>query len=89
MSEMQSLIKLARSKVPLSGYSGRDVLIKLARTPVPFGQYAGFVVIDLPEDYLFYLQDKGFPAGELGRLMDLALLLKVERLDSLVKPLKL
>ncbi|ANU38768.1 DUF3820 family protein [Vibrio scophthalmi] len=63
-------------------------LIKLARMQMPFGKYAGRVLIDLPEEYLLWFDKKGFPEGELGRLMQLCLALKVEGLDSVVQPLK-
>ncbi|NTS75467.1 DUF3820 family protein [Catenovulum sp. SM1970] len=66
----------------------KNDLIKLARTTMPFGKYSGRVVIDLPEEYLIWFRDKGYPKGELGDLMALALTLKVEGLDTLVKPLK-
>ena len=55
---------------------------------MPFGIYDGKVLIDLPEEYLFWFTRHGFPEGELGRLMQLCLELKVEGLDSLIKPLK-
>ena len=64
-------------------------LLKLARWKMPFGKYAGEVLIDLPEDYLFWFRDQGFPQGELGELMQWCLELKIEGLDTLVKPLKL
>lgn len=67
----------------------KENLIKLARIQMPFGKYAGRVLIDLPEEYLLWF-DKGnkFPEGELGDLMKLCLALKIEGLDSVVKPLK-
>ncbi|MBY7873707.1 DUF3820 family protein [Vibrio fluvialis] len=37
---------------------------------------------------IFYLDKKGFPEGELGQLLQLCLALKIEGLDSVVKPLK-
>ncbi|UDY85046.1 DUF3820 family protein [Vibrio diabolicus] len=37
---------------------------------------------------LFYLDKKGWPSGELGDLLKLCLALKIEGLDSVVKPLK-
>ena len=55
---------------------------------MPFGKYAGRVLIDLPEEYLLWFDKKGFPEGELGALMQLCLALKIEGLESVVKPLK-
>ncbi|AXB34158.1 hypothetical protein HB763_23745 [Vibrio campbellii] len=66
----------------------KDNLIKLARMQMPFGKYAGRVLIDLPEEYLLWFDKKGFPEGELGALMQLCLALKIEGLESVVKPLK-
>lgn len=63
-------------------------LIKLAKMKMPFGKYSGRVLIDLPEPYLLWFQKQGFPEGELGVLLELCLALKIEGLESLVKPLK-
>ena len=63
-------------------------LIKLARMQMPFGKYAGRVLIDLPDEYLLWFAKKGFPEGELGALLQLCLALKIEGLDSVVRPLK-
>ncbi|MBV1921585.1 MAG: DUF3820 family protein [Pseudomonadales bacterium] len=62
-------------------------LLKLARWKMPFGKYSGSPLIDLPEEYLFWFQKKGFPEGELGQLMAFCLDLKIEGLDGLVKAL--
>lgn len=69
------------------GFTKAD-LQKLASWTMPFGKYVGKVLIDLPEEYLFWFQKKGFPNGELGTLMQLCLELKIEGLDLLIKPLK-
>ncbi|WP_420066619.1 DUF3820 family protein [Salinivibrio kushneri] len=67
----------------------KQQLIKLATLPMPFGKYAGRVLIDLPEEYLLWFQNKAeFPKGELGELMQLCLALKVEGLEEVVAPLK-
>lgn len=66
----------------------KENLLKLARIQMPFGKYAGRVLIDLPEEYLLWFDKKGWPEGELGDLLKLCLALKIEGLDSVVKPLK-
>ncbi|PWD87287.1 DUF3820 family protein [Ignatzschineria cameli] len=65
-------------------------LLKLATVKMPFGRYAGRVLIDLPEEYLLWFNraDKGFPKGKLGQLMQLALMLKIDGTDGLIKRLK-
>jgi len=57
---------------------------KLATLTLPFGKYKGRRVIDLPEDYLLWFKQKGFPKGELGRIMQLALELKTNGLEGLI-----
>ena len=69
------------------GFDAED-LHKLADWRMPFGIYAGRVLIDLPEEYLFWFTRHGFPEGKLGQLLQLCLELKVEGLDTLIKPLK-
>lgn len=63
-------------------------MLKLARVKMPFGKYTGRVLIDLPEEYLLWFEKKGFPSGELGKLTALCLALKIEGLDSVIKPMK-
>lgn len=62
-------------------------LIKLANTKMPFGKYAGRYLIDLPERYVVWFKQKGFPAGELGRQLAAVLELKTNGLEYLVRPL--
>lgn len=66
----------------------KEDLIKLATQPMPFGKYQGRVLIDLPEEYLLWFARKGFPAGRLGQLLQLALELKINGLEYLIQPLK-
>lgn len=63
-------------------------LLKLANMAMPFGKYQGKVLIDLPEEYLLWFSNKGFPKGELGRLMQLALEIRINGLEGVIKPLK-
>ena len=59
----------------------KEDLLKLAKTPMPFGKYAGRMIIDLPEPYLLWFSNKGFPEDRLGRLMQLALEVKINGLE--------
>lgn len=63
-------------------------LVKIATTAMPFGRYKGTLLVDLPEEYLLWFVDKGFPENELGLLMAMTLELKVEGLDAVVRPIK-
>ena len=65
----------------------QDDLIKLASWTMPFGRFAGRTLIYLPEEYLFWFVDHGFPDGKLGFLMKLALELKVNGADGVVRDL--
>jgi len=66
----------------------KEDLLKLAKTPMPFGRYKGRVIIDLPESYLLWFSSRGFPAGKLGQLMQLALEIKTNGLEYLIEPMK-
>ncbi|WP_221794922.1 DUF3820 family protein [Oceanobacter mangrovi] len=63
-------------------------LIRLISTVMPFGKYQGKVLIDLPEEYLLWFSHKGFPDGDLGRLMALALEIRIHGLEDILKPLR-
>lgn len=67
----------------------KEQLIEIANTVMPFGKYQGRMLIDLPEEYLLWFARKeAFPAGRLGELMAITLLIKTEGLTHLVQPLK-
>ncbi len=67
----------------------KEQLIEIANTVMPFGKYQGRRLIDVPEEYLLWFARKDqFPAGRLGELMSITLLIKTEGLTQLVQPLK-
>ncbi|SVD49856.1 uncharacterized protein METZ01_LOCUS402710 [marine metagenome] len=62
-------------------------LLKVARWKMPFGRFQGKALINLPEEYLLWFVDRGFPQGELGRMMQLTLEIKTNGLEELIYPL--
>lgn len=62
-------------------------LIKLAHTKMPFGKYAGVRLVDLPEPYVIWFAQKGFPKGELGEMLQNVYEIKINGLEYLFKPL--
>jgi len=66
----------------------QDDLIKIANMKMPFGRFKNERLIDLPEPYLLWFVDRGFPTGKLGELMQKTLEIKINGLDSLIQPLK-
>ena len=64
-------------------------LLALARNKMPFGKYAGRYLIDLPEPYVVWFSQQGFPKGKLGEQLQLLHEIKVNGLEYLVTPLKL
>ena len=63
-------------------------LQRLVTTQMPFGKYEGQLLADLPGAYLAWFARKGFPAGQLGRLLALALEIDHNGLSSLLDPLR-
>ena len=66
----------------------KEDLLAIARTQMPFGKFQGRALIDLPEAYLLWFADKGFPEGRLGELLALTLEIKINGLEYLLVPLK-
>jgi uncharacterized protein (DUF3820 family) len=66
----------------------KDDLVKIARWHMPFGKYQSQLLLDLPEAYLLWFVDRGFPQGELGRLMQLCLEIKINGVEGLLDPFR-
>jgi len=63
-------------------------LIKLAHTKMPFGKYEGWHLIDIPEYYIVWYSNKGFPKGELGLQLQLVYELKLNGLEELIRNIR-
>ena len=68
--------------------SEQTILLELVRAEMPFGKYKGRKLVDLPEDYLLWFKQKGFPAGKLGQQLALAYEIRANGLEYLLKPLR-
>lgn len=65
----------------------QEYLIKTINLAMPFGKYKGTKLIHLPEPYLVWFHQKGFPAGKLGEQLALMYEIKLNGLEKLLRPL--
>lgn len=65
-----------------------ELLLELANMKMPFGKYAGYLLIDLPEPYVVWFAQKGFPNGKLGKMLAAVYEIKVNGLEYLFDPLR-
>lgn len=65
-----------------------EYLLKLARARMPFGKYEGRLLIDLPETYVVWFAQKGFPEGEFGDMLRWVYEIKLNGLEYLFNPLR-
>ena len=63
-------------------------LVKLANTKMPYGKYKGKHLIDLPEHYIVWYNNKGFPKGKLGDMLRLVYEIQLNGLEDLVRKLR-
>ena len=69
--------------------TNQEQLIKLAHYKMPFGKYEGRYLIDLPEYYVVWFKNKGFPDGKLGEFLKLVYELKLNGLEDLIRNIKI
>jgi uncharacterized protein (DUF3820 family) len=62
----------------------KEKLIELAHYRMPFGKFKGRYLVDLPEPYLVWFNQKGFPDGKLGMLLRSMFEIKVNGLEGLI-----
>ena len=67
--------------------NNREELVKLANMKMPFGKYKGHFLIDIPEYYLVWYRNKGFPENKLGEQMQIIYDIKLNGLEDLIRPL--
>ena len=62
-------------------------LSELANMKMPFGKFKGYYLVDLPEFYVIWYKNHGFPAGKLGEQLQIIYEIKVNGLEHLIRPL--
>lgn len=73
----------------------RNLLEEIGKARMPFGKFgikayppSGVPIMDLPEEYLAWFKERGFPKGRLGELMAQVLEIKSVGMDSVFDPLR-
>lgn len=64
-----------------------EKLKQAINTTMPFGKYAGRKLLELPEPYLVWFHQQGFPKGQLGEQLALMYEVKLNGLEGMLKPL--
>ena len=64
------------------------ILQQLVSMKMPFGKFKGRLLCDLPEPYLVWFKQQGFPEGKLGVLLESIYEIKLNGLEGLLNPLK-
>lgn len=65
----------------------QQYLTDLANAKMPFGKYKDRLLLYLPEAYLVWFRNKGFPPGKLGLQLADMYEIKANGLEDLLKPL--
>lgn len=66
----------------------KQVLLDLVRMRMPYGKYKNRILCDIPEHYLLWMSQQGFPQGKLGILLGTLYEIKLNGLEYLLKPLR-
>lgn len=65
----------------------RSLYRDLSVWTMPFGRYQGRLIVALPEEYLMWFREKGFPTGRLGELMTFVYEVKMAGAEEVFAPL--
>lgn len=65
-----------------------QILKQLLTTKMPFGKYKDKLICDLPVSYLEWFENKGFPAGKLGMLLQTMHVIRINGLTKLLDPIR-
>jgi uncharacterized protein (DUF3820 family) len=65
-----------------------ELLKDLVTMKMPFGKYKDTLICNLPEHYLVWYSQKGYPKGKLGMLLQTMYEIQLNGLGGLLTPLK-
>ena len=65
----------------------REELVRAVNQEMPFGRFRGTRLLDLPEPYVVWFKNEGFPSGKLGERLALIYEIKVNGLEPSLRPL--
>lgn len=71
-----------------SGSIDASILTQLVKQRMPFGKYKGTLICNIPEFYLVWFKQQGFPKGKLGMMLETMYEIRVNGLEYLLEPLK-
>ena len=63
----------------------RKLFEELVKAKMPYGKFKGRFLVELPEPYLVWYKNKGFPKGKLGEQLQLMYEIKLNGLEYLIK----
>lgn len=66
----------------------KELLLSLVNNKMPYGKYKGRLLCDIPEYYLVWFKQQGFPKGKLGQQLETLYDIKLNGLGYLLEPLK-
>jgi uncharacterized protein (DUF3820 family) len=65
----------------------REELIQIVNQEMPFGRFKGRKLIDLPEPYVVWFKQQGWPHGKLGQRLGVMYEIKLNGLEPILRPL--
>ncbi|WP_373058999.1 DUF3820 family protein [Zunongwangia sp. H14] len=66
----------------------QQALLELAHAKMHFGKYKDYYISDIPEYYLVWYKQKGFPEGKLGQQMQQVYELKLNGMEGILRKIR-
>ncbi|HET8753967.1 MAG TPA: DUF3820 family protein [Salinimicrobium sp.] len=66
----------------------KEYLIELAHAKMHFGKYKGDFLSEIPEHYLVWFKQQGFPKGKLGEQLQQVFELKLNGMEHILRTIR-